>query len=201
MAVKKRHNTAIRSEEIAYAARELIAKQGIENLTTRAIAKKVGITQAAVYRHFRSKKEILLRVIDDTAEILLADFNQVPIEGESCLDKLDILMRRQLSTLTQNGASNKVLLAPEIRRLRDKDLSKRMINYLNMVLGRFKEFLSQGVTSGEIREDINLDAAARLIFIILIGLINLWETDNNQAMVEAEYKNQWELFRNAVAKH
>ena len=201
MSVKKRHNTVIRSHEIAYAAREIIARDGIENLTTRAIAKKVGITQAAVYKHFKSKKDILLKVIDDTGEILLADINQISVESDSCLDKLDSLMRRQLSTLTQIGVSNKVLLAPEIRRLHDKDLSKRMINYLNMVLGRFKEFLSQGVTSGEIREDINLDAAARLIFIILIGLINLWETDNNQAMVEAEYENQWELFRNAVAKH
>ena len=200
MVIRKRHNTAVRSREIAYAARELVGKHGIENLTTRAIAKKVGITQAAVYRHFRSKKDILLRVIDDTGEILLADLNRAPVEGESCLDKLDVLLRRQLSSLTQTGVGNQVLLGPEIRRLHDKDLSNRMVKYINLILGHYMEYLSQGITLGEIREDINLDAAAKLIFIMMNGLINIWEIDNDQTLVEGEYGNQWELFRNAVAK-
>jgi AcrR family transcriptional regulator len=48
-----------RPAEILKAARELFLKQGVENVTTRQIAARVGISQTALYVYFSSKEEML----------------------------------------------------------------------------------------------------------------------------------------------
>ena len=52
---QKRKSTTIRKQQIIEAARKLIIKKGSEHLTVRSIAKEVNITEAAIYRHFRSR--------------------------------------------------------------------------------------------------------------------------------------------------
>jgi AcrR family transcriptional regulator len=46
------------------AARELFGTQGFDSTTVRQIAEKVGLTDAALYYHFRSKREILAALWD-----------------------------------------------------------------------------------------------------------------------------------------
>jgi AcrR family transcriptional regulator len=48
-----------RPAEILKAARELFLTQGVENVTTRQIAARVGISQTALYVYFSSKEEML----------------------------------------------------------------------------------------------------------------------------------------------
>jgi AcrR family transcriptional regulator len=48
-----------RPAEILKAARELFLQQGVENVTTRQIAARVGISQTALYVYFSSKEEML----------------------------------------------------------------------------------------------------------------------------------------------
>ena len=57
--VTKRENTEVRQQQIIDAAGSLIFKYGSEHLTVKRIAAEVGISEAAIYRHFKSKKSIL----------------------------------------------------------------------------------------------------------------------------------------------
>ncbi len=54
-----------RPAEILKAARELFLKQGVENVTTRQIATRVGISQTALYVYFSSKEEMLDAMAED----------------------------------------------------------------------------------------------------------------------------------------
>ena len=51
-----------RADEILVAARELFLTHGVENVTTRQIAAKVGISQTALYVYFASKEQMLDRL-------------------------------------------------------------------------------------------------------------------------------------------
>lgn len=53
-----------RQRQIVEAALDIVAESGPEAVTVKAIAKRVGFSDAAVYRHFRSKSQILGTVID-----------------------------------------------------------------------------------------------------------------------------------------
>ena len=70
----------VRQREIIIAARAVIFSRGIENLTVREIAKELNITNAALYKHFKSKNEIISLLIDDIEESLLSAFKRPPIK-------------------------------------------------------------------------------------------------------------------------
>ena len=59
-----------RQSEIIDAALKLTAEGGIQNLTIKNLGNALGITEPAIYRHFRSKSEIVRTMIgrfDETA--------------------------------------------------------------------------------------------------------------------------------------
>ena len=49
--------TASTSERIAKAARLLLDKEGVEGVTMRRVAKAVGITPMALYRHIQTGRD------------------------------------------------------------------------------------------------------------------------------------------------
>lgn len=57
-------------ERIVEAAWQLVREGGVDSLTLRALGGRVGITAAAVYRHFADKQALLQRLVDDANEVL-----------------------------------------------------------------------------------------------------------------------------------
>ena len=54
-----RKPSAERRVEIAQAVLRIIGEQGITSFTTTALAKEIGVTSGALFRHFASRDEIL----------------------------------------------------------------------------------------------------------------------------------------------
>ena len=69
----KRKKTELRQQQILEAAAKLIFKYGCEHLTVKRIAAAVGISEAAVYRHFTSKKSILSFLLHRLEEIIIRE--------------------------------------------------------------------------------------------------------------------------------
>ncbi|MDN5362788.1 MAG: hypothetical protein PWP70_1835, partial [Moorella sp. (in: firmicutes)] len=53
MTVKE--TSAVRQQQIIAAALDIIAKRGLANLTTAAIAQEVGFSEGAIFKHFPGK--------------------------------------------------------------------------------------------------------------------------------------------------
>lgn len=60
---KVKQNIFSREERIILSAVELIDELGIDGLSIRELAKKEKVTEGALYRHFRSKSDIITEVI------------------------------------------------------------------------------------------------------------------------------------------
>ncbi|MDD3283417.1 MAG: helix-turn-helix domain containing protein, partial [Candidatus Cloacimonetes bacterium] len=71
-----------RQMEIVKAAIQVIAQQGYEKLTTKKLAQSIGVTDAALYRHFESKKELI--------RMVLCYFEQVSCEVIQRINSLQI---------------------------------------------------------------------------------------------------------------
>lgn len=70
-------NTEVRREQIRQATFNIIANQGIKGLTISAIAEKVGVSEANLYRHFKNKREILAHAVEGIGEGLLQNLSNV----------------------------------------------------------------------------------------------------------------------------
>ncbi|MCA9305304.1 MAG: TetR/AcrR family transcriptional regulator [Phycisphaerales bacterium] len=62
---------AQRKEQLLDTAVELFARRGFGGATTAELAKAAGVTEPIIYRHFRSKKDLFIAVIDRTSELTL----------------------------------------------------------------------------------------------------------------------------------
>lgn len=57
-------------DEIVRAARELLARDGVDGITMRALARAVGSTPMSLYHHVADKDELLLLLLEDEADAL-----------------------------------------------------------------------------------------------------------------------------------
>jgi AcrR family transcriptional regulator len=83
------------AEKIAAAAKKLLDREGAEDVTMRRVAKAVGITPMALYRHFADREDLLSALADAGFEELAATVAKanMPMEPEVQLKKiLDVFL-------------------------------------------------------------------------------------------------------------
>jgi AcrR family transcriptional regulator len=191
--------TVVRKRQIINAARKIIIKRGSEHVTVRALAEAVGLTEGALYRHFKSKTDILSFLVDDIEETLLSDMGHTDEENLSPLNRLDKILARQLSLVEQRRGMSFQVIA-EIISLGDKKLNKKAFDTIIRYEARVEEFLLEGIRVGEIREDIDSSSAAMLFFSAIQGLVNIWALSNYNFNLQERYKPIWDLFHDSVVK-
>lgn len=197
--VTKHKSSEVRRKQIINAARKLIIKQGSEHVTVRGIAKAVGISEGDIYRHFKSKKDILTLLADDIEDNLLGDIAKVSANGNSSLEVLDSVLRSHLSAVEKRrGVSFQVIA--EIISLGDKKLNRKITGTIDKYISRLSDILAEGVKFGEVRADVDLEAAAMALFGIIQGLVNVWALSNYSFDPHEKYAALWSIFLQAVIK-
>ena len=186
-------NRDARQQQIVDATRKLIFKYGSGHLTVRKIAKEVGISEAAIYRHFPSKNSIMSLMADHIADNLLGDINKAKNEAVTRLGTLDLTMKNHFSAIEQRRGLSFRIIA-EIITLGDKQLNKQIEEIIGKYINSLRDLLSQAVASGEIRRDVDLHAAAVLLFSMIQGLGNIWTLSNRNFNLVERYEELWELF-------
>jgi len=197
--IQKRRNTEVRRRQIADAARELIIKYGSEHITGRRIAKEIGITEGAIYRHFKSKRDILSFLIEDIEATLVADIERGMTSGATPLQVIDNTMKSHISSIEQRRGVTFLVIA-EIISLGDKKLNRQASEVLNRYTGRIGDIISEGVKSGEIRDDVPPGTAAILLSATIHGLVNLWALSNYSFSLEESYLSLWRMLREAIIR-
>ena len=196
--VTQRENTKVRQKQIVSAARKLIVRFGSEHVTVRRMAKEIGVSEGAIYRHFRSKSDILSFLIDDIENALIGDIERNYIEGVKSLQALENIMVDHISSIEQRkGVSFQVIA--EILSLGDKKLNKQIYAVIDKYLERIKSVLSSGIEEGVVRSDTNPDAAAVLFFGMTQGLVNIWALSQYNFNLLQKYKDIWDMYRRAIS--
>ena len=197
--VTKRKNTEFRQQQIIEAAAKLIFKYGSEHLTVKRIAAQVGISEAAIYRHFTSKKSILSFLLSHIEEVLLRDISAERAGTEPVtLETIEKIIGNHFSAIDlRKGISFQVIA--EIISLGDRKLNKQASQAISKYIFRLKELLSDGVRDGAVRKDIDLEASATLLFALIQGLVNIWALSEGSFKLTERYASLWKIYRDAVA--
>jgi AcrR family transcriptional regulator len=73
----RRLPAAKRREQLLDAAAELFAKEGYARATTAQLAKAAGVTEPIIYRHFASKRDLFVALIERTADQTLQQWGEL----------------------------------------------------------------------------------------------------------------------------
>jgi AcrR family transcriptional regulator len=196
---KGRKSSLLRRKQIIETLRKLIFRYGSEHVSVRRIAKEVGISEGAIYKHFKSKKEILSFLVDYIEESLISDIqNRDP--GNNILQHLENVLENHLSSLEQRRGISFLVIA-EIISLGDKKLNRKIFGVLTQYISRIKELLVKGAEAGEVGQDINLDMAATMFFGMTQGLVTIWALSDYSFSVEKRYASLWDALCKGIKKH
>jgi TetR/AcrR family fatty acid metabolism transcriptional regulator len=197
--VQKHRSTLIRRKQIIDAARKLIIRQGSENITIKDIAEVVGITEGAIYRHFKSKEDILFFLIECIEEDLIGDIIEASTNGHTSIDVLESIFRSHVSAIEQRRGVSFLIIA-EIVSLGDKKLNRRMSETITGYINRIGGLLAKGVKWGELRRELDLESTAILFFGMVQGLVNIWALGGHEFKLEDKYRSVWNSFREAIIR-
>ena len=193
----QRESTEVRQKQIVSAARRLIVKYGSEHVTVRRMAKEIGVSEGAVYRHFKSKNDVLSFLIDDIEETLIGDIEKNYKKELATSAVLEKIMIDHISSIQQRkGVSFQVIA--EIISLGDKKLNKKIYSVIEKYITRIKEIMAAGIQKGFIRPDVDLDSAALLFFSMTQGLVNLWALSHYEFDLQEKYKSLWAVFCQSI---
>jgi TetR/AcrR family transcriptional regulator len=196
--VRKRQSTVLRRKQIIETLRKIIIKYGSEHVTVRTLAKEIGVSGGAIYRHFKSKREVLLFLVDYIEENLVGDIEKAyPIKNP--MELLGKISRDLLSSIEQRKGVSFLVIA-EIISLGDKRLNRKISEVLNNFLGHIKQIILEGIKAGEIREDIDADMAATTFFGMLQGLVTIWFLNGFPSTLEIKNESMWNIFLEAIKK-
>ncbi|MCL5991566.1 MAG: TetR/AcrR family transcriptional regulator [Bacteroidetes bacterium] len=109
----KRLSTELRQEQIIDEAISLIHNNGFSSLSIRELAYKVGISEAAIYRHFKSKDEIIngiFRRIQSLSKELFFELNSINHPDK----KLKAFILFHMNLFTQHPELVSILMSEEI---------------------------------------------------------------------------------------
>jgi AcrR family transcriptional regulator len=101
---KSRRQAQGRAAILAAAARAFAAR-GLHGTTIDDIARETGFAPSSLYRYFPSKHDLHLALLDATAEEMLAPFSDPLLPTLKFKERLEWLLRRQLSTIEQHRES------------------------------------------------------------------------------------------------
>lgn len=167
---RKRLGADERREEIIRVTLELAAKQGVDDVTTQDMAKAMGVTQGAVFRHFLSKDAIWLAVMQWVRDRLMGVLGRAAEQGRDPLDALQRMFFAQIDFIASHPAIPRVLMSEHLhgrsaalRRL----VTEIMLGYEAKIAGLLADAQAQGLA----RADLDVHAAATLYIGMIQGLV------------------------------
>lgn len=192
-------NHSIRQHEIVESARKIIVASGIERLTIREIANDLELTDGALYRHIKSKKEIIELLIEDIEKTLLITIDAAAKKADDPQGKLKNILSSHLSYAEQRKGVSFIVIN-ETLNLHDKTLQSKMFNVIEKYLEKIKEILVEGSQSGVFREDVDIDSASIAFFGMVQSLVTLWALSGYKYSLKKNHADAlFDIYKNGVA--
>lgn len=162
-----------RQREIVDAAVDIIAKQGIQELTIKKLAARIGVSEPAIYRHFESKLGILVAVLENFgrwSESMLADISRSDLSPEV---KLREVFKQHTKRFMEAPAMTGVVFAEENFRNQDS-LVEMMLKIMSATEFYLTTILREGMEKGAFRSDLPMKHLALIAMGSLRLLVTKW---------------------------
>lgn len=156
MIMKKPHIDS-KYGEIVQAAIRLFARQGIEGTTVKEIGREAGVTDAAIYKHFKSKDEVALAVFAHYSDLYTRLVDSHRRIQASFFSRLDGLVMDILK-LHDKDRFGLLLLGQR------HEVFSRLVETHRLPIVAMTDFIQAGIDSGEIPIQ-----SARLTAALIIG--------------------------------
>ena len=185
----KNNDFTERQIEIMEAATLRIDKFGIQELTIKNLASDLSLSEAALYRHFKSKNEILLGLLTyfilEMNERLAVIIENKELQPSELLKKIFV---SQLNTFVQKPAIVSVIFSEGIFQF-NKELSEKVSTMMALMQKNIKALIERGQNEGVYGKLLGADTITTIIMGSMRMVVLKWKLSGNKSNLVNDGKN------------
>ena len=173
-------------------ASELETKPG-SRITTAALAAAVGVSEAALYRHFPSKARMFEGLIEFAEDVIFSLFNQIMSEQREARTRCFHLSFALLRFAERNPGIARILMG-DILVGEHERLRARVVKFYARVETQFKQALRESaLTDTEALDSATVTATANLLVAVVAGRLDQFVRSDFKASPSADWETHWRL--------
>ena len=179
-----------RREEILQVLARMLQEQAGEHVTTAELARAVGVSEAALYRHFPSKAKMFESLIEFIEESVFTRITRILAEEPQYEARLQQVLTLVLGFADKNPGMARLLqggvLTGETERLRT-----RIAQFYERIETQLRQILREGEAMGAPRLAVN--ETAQLLLAFVEGRIAQYVRSGFKVSPVEAWEKQWEL--------
>jgi AcrR family transcriptional regulator len=148
-----------RKSQIIDSAIGLMSDHGVSGATTARIAAEVGVSEPTLYRHFKNKQEILLAALDVIAVRLMFFAASAAGSADNVVDRVRLMSGAIYDFAIINPDETRVFWEA-LSAARDDEMRESLRTKFVGILRLMEGVLFEGVSKGEIRDDVDIPLTA-----------------------------------------
>ncbi len=160
--------TGERRHQILQTLAQMLEEPAGEKVTTAALAARLDVSEAALYRHFRGKAQMFEGLIEFIEQTVFALVNKITSEEKSGVRQIEAVVGVLLGFAQKNRGMTRVLIGDALV-TEDAQLQARINQLHDRLEAVLKQALRFGVTQKEISDDVDVAAHANLLMSFVTG--------------------------------
>jgi TetR/AcrR family transcriptional regulator len=189
-----------RRQQILEALAQMLEANPGNRITTAGLAQQVGVSEAALYRHFPSKAKMFEGLIEFIEDTLFSRIHIILGEEPTAALRCEKMLMLLLVFSERNPGLTRILTGDAL-----SGETERLHQRVAQLFDRFETQLKQVIREAEVREglrpSIPLPAAANLLMAAAEGRIAQYVRSGFQRLPTAEWARQWELLMGGFFRH
>ncbi|WP_027329878.1 nucleoid occlusion factor SlmA [Marinimicrobium agarilyticum] len=188
--MSKPSNKASRRQQILESLAHMLEASPGARITTAALAREVGVSEAALYRHFPSKSKMFEGLIEFIEDTIFTRISLIISEEPAALRRCEKILLLLLTFTERNPGITRLLtgdaLTGETERLR-----QRVAQLFERVETQLKQVLREAELREGLRPNLPLSAAANLLMAAADGRITQFVRSQFRRLPTEHWAEQW----------
>lgn len=194
--VQIRKSTNIRRQQIVDIIRRIISTKGIEYVTLSEIAKRTGTTRGAIYRHFKSKRDILSLLISNIEETLMEAVDNAIIDKDPVQSLKNILLAQLILAKNRRKTSFAVMMGA--MQFSDIVIRRKILRLIQKYLTKIENLLISAGKLGLIKKNINYNLAAVSFMGLIQSTVTVWSYKNFNYVPQKIHAELWNIYKQGI---
>ncbi|MFT7654917.1 MAG: TetR/AcrR family transcriptional regulator [Limisphaerales bacterium] len=181
-----------RRQQILEALALMLQNNPGDRITTANLAREVGVSEAALYRHFPSKAKMLEGLIIFAEETLFGRINLIVSEQAEAYDRCHDITFLVLSFVERNPGFGRLFVGDALQGETER-LRARMHQLLNRIETQLRLVLREHNTRQPTMPTIQINASANMLLAYTEGRITQFVRSNFSDVPTKDWEEQWRL--------
>lgn len=166
-----------RKKLLILTAIEIIDDLGYQGLTIHEIAKRENITDAAIYKHFKDKDDLIKNVLDYYNDFFNNIIQSIEFENTTTMEVIETYISKFLELYENHPNMTAILNSYELFR-HENDLSKYISNIFISRLAYLTKLIQKGIDNNELAGVINAESLAYVMVGTMTSVTLSWRMQN-----------------------